>query len=220
LAGDYDFKMNIDRTSFEELNNLLFQRLELLVLKVLNESNISKDQVNEIEIVGGTSRIPKLQQILKQIFSREDLGNRINADEGAVIGTGYRGISLRSSVAAEKFQLKDTRPTISIHNPGGSEFLIPKKTNTERFTVLLSFSKKEGRTFDIRYHQEDFTSLSPGVSPIIESYTLTTEVLDQNGIQNAIDLALHLKWTANKLLLDSIEIAHGETSTNSITIID
>jgi L1 cell adhesion molecule like protein len=65
IHNGIDFSLTLNRAKFEELNNDLFKGTMDPVAKVLKDSNTSKDTVNELVLVGGSTRIPKVQQLLK-----------------------------------------------------------------------------------------------------------------------------------------------------------
>ena len=64
LAEDEDFRINITRAKFEELCDPYFKRCMPVVENVLNDANVQKGQVHEVVLVGGSTRIPKIQQML------------------------------------------------------------------------------------------------------------------------------------------------------------
>lgn len=65
IHNGIDFSLTLNRAKFEELNNDLFKGTMDPVAKVLKDSNTSKDTVSELVLVGGSTRIPKVQQLLK-----------------------------------------------------------------------------------------------------------------------------------------------------------
>jgi len=81
LYEGVDFSISITRAKFEELNNDLFKGTMDPVAKVLKDSSTSKSDVHELVLVGGSTRIPKVQQLLKDFFNGKELNKSINPDE-------------------------------------------------------------------------------------------------------------------------------------------
>ena len=68
LYDGIDFNTTITRAKFEEMNMALFKKTMEPVQKVLRDSNTSKSNVHDIVLVGGSTRIPKVQQLIKDFF--------------------------------------------------------------------------------------------------------------------------------------------------------
>merc|ERR1711907_807635 len=81
LFDGIDFQSTITRARFEEMNMDYFRKCLEPVEKVLRDAKISKDRVDEVVLVGGSTRIPKLQSMLKQFFNGKDPNKSINPDE-------------------------------------------------------------------------------------------------------------------------------------------
>jgi molecular chaperone DnaK (HSP70) len=84
LSNGVDFKATISRAKFEELNLDLFKKTMAPVTQVLKDSGMSKSDIDEIILVGGSTRIPKVQQMLKEYFGDKELNRGINPDEAVV----------------------------------------------------------------------------------------------------------------------------------------
>ena len=81
LFEGIDFNSQITRARFEELNMDYFRKTMAPVEKVLRDAKLSKSQVDEVVLVGGSSRIPKVQQLLQEFFNGKELCQSINPDE-------------------------------------------------------------------------------------------------------------------------------------------
>merc|ERR1712054_188990 len=86
LFDGIDFQSTITRARFEEMNMDYFRKCLEPVEKVLRDAKISKDRVDEVVLVGGSTRIPKLQSMLKQFFNGKDPNRSINPDEAVAFG--------------------------------------------------------------------------------------------------------------------------------------
>ncbi|KAF9127350.1 70-kilodalton heat shock protein [Mortierella sp. 14UC] len=121
LANDIDFSATITRARFEELNQDLFESALEPVRKVLRDAKLHKDAVDEIVLVGGSSRIPKVQQLLSGFFGGRELNTSLDADEAVVRGAAFMARRLTGSIPSrfEDFLLVDAMShTIGT---GGSE---------------------------------------------------------------------------------------------------
>jgi heat shock 70kDa protein 1/2/6/8 len=89
-----DFNTNISRAKFEELCSKDFQNCMDPVACVLKDSGLGKDQVHEIVLVGGSTRIPKVQSLLADFFGGRQLNKTINPDEAVAYGAAVQGAIL------------------------------------------------------------------------------------------------------------------------------
>ena len=94
LYDQINFKSSITRTFFEQLCKDLFDRLIKPIENVIQDSKISKSDVNEIVLVGGSTRIPKVQEIISTYFDGKELKKRINPDEAVVNGAAIHAFIL------------------------------------------------------------------------------------------------------------------------------
>jgi heat shock protein 1/8 len=94
LHEGIDFYTNITRARFEELNADLFRSTIDPVEKVLRDSKIDKSQVNEIVLVGGSTRIPKVQKLVSDFFNGKELNKSINPDEAVAYGAAVQAAIL------------------------------------------------------------------------------------------------------------------------------
>ena len=84
LSNGVDFSTTISRAKFEELNVDLFKKTMTPVTQVLKDSGMSKKDIDQIILVGGSTRIPKVQQMLSEFFNGKELNKGINPDEAVV----------------------------------------------------------------------------------------------------------------------------------------
>merc|ERR1711879_1128901 len=86
-----DFSETLTRAKFEELNMDLFRSTMVPVKKVLEDGDLTKDEVDEIVLVGGSTRIPKVQQLVKDYFGGKEPSRGINPDEAVAYGAAVQG---------------------------------------------------------------------------------------------------------------------------------
>merc|ERR1712196_86155 len=116
LFDGIDFQSTITRARFEEMNMDYFRKCLEPVEKVLRDAKISKDRVDEVVLVGGSTRIPKLQSMLKQFFNGKDPNKSINPDEAVAYGATVQaailsGIQTAGGVMTALIKRNTTVPT-------------------------------------------------------------------------------------------------------------
>merc|ERR1719284_699965 len=91
LFNGIDFSESLTRARFEELNMELFKKTLGPVGKVLEDGDLGKDEVDEVVLVGGSTRIPKVQQLLKDYFNGKEPSKGVNPDEAVAYGAAVQG---------------------------------------------------------------------------------------------------------------------------------
>lgn len=131
LFDGIDFYSSITRARFEELCSDLFRRTLEPVEKVLRDGKMDKGRVDEIVLVGGTSRIPKIQQLLSDFFHGKTLNKSINPDEAVAYGATIQAANLTGALSEESsILLLDVTPLSLGLETGGEVMttLIPRNT--------------------------------------------------------------------------------------------
>lgn len=90
LIDGEDFSETLTRAKFEELNMDLFRGTLKPVQKVLEDADLKKEDIHEIVLVGGSTRIPKVQQLLKEFFNGKEPSRGINPDEAVAYGAAVQ----------------------------------------------------------------------------------------------------------------------------------
>lgn len=94
LTENEDLNIIVTRSKFEELCMPLFKNCLSLIEKVLKDSNMSKSQVDEVILVGGSTRIPKIVQIIQEFFNGKEPNISINPDEAIAYGASVHAAIL------------------------------------------------------------------------------------------------------------------------------
>ncbi|XP_058741089.1 heat shock cognate 70 kDa protein-like [Vicia villosa] len=94
LFQGIDFSSSITRAKFEEINADLFKECMKIVESCLVDAKMNKSSINDVVVVGGSSRIPKVKQYLMEFFNREDLCMSINPDEAVAYGAAVQAALL------------------------------------------------------------------------------------------------------------------------------
>jgi heat shock protein 5 len=120
LFDGIDFSETLTRARFEELNSDLFKSTLGPVKQVLEDSGLQKTQVDEIVLVGGSTRIPKVQQLIKNFFDGKEPNRGINPDEAVAYGAAVQAGILGGSDGGDEILILDTTPlTLGIETAGG-----------------------------------------------------------------------------------------------------
>ena len=120
LLDGEDFSETLTRARFEELNNDLFRSTLKPVEQVLQDSGLKKDEIHEIVLVGGSTRIPKVQALVKDYFNKKEPSRGINPDEAVAYGAAVQGGVLSGEEDTGEIVLLDVNPlTLGIETVGG-----------------------------------------------------------------------------------------------------
>ena len=125
-----DFSETLTRAKFEELNNDLFKKTLKPVEQVLKDAKVKKTDVDDIVLVGGSTRIPKVQSMIEEFFGGKKASKGINPDEAVAYGAAVQGGVLSGETGTEDIVLMDVNPlTLGIETTGGvMTKLIPRNT--------------------------------------------------------------------------------------------
>ncbi|KAL1748012.1 heat shock protein 70 family [Schizophyllum fasciatum] len=125
-----DFSETLTRAKFEEINIDLFRKTMKPVEQVLKDAGVKKDDVDEVVLVGGSTRIPKVQQLLKEFFGGKEPSKGINPDEAVAYGAAVQAGVLSGAEGSGEVVLVDVCPlTLGIETTGGvMTKLIPRNT--------------------------------------------------------------------------------------------
>jgi heat shock protein 5 len=125
-----DFSETLTRAKFEELCMDLFRNTMKPVQKVMEDADMQKHEVHEIVLVGGSTRIPKVQQLIKEFFNGKEPSKGINPDEAVAFGAAVQGGILSGESETGGLILLDVCPlTLGIETVGGvMTKLVPRNT--------------------------------------------------------------------------------------------
>ncbi|KAL9183387.1 hypothetical protein ACHAXT_005174 [Thalassiosira profunda] len=133
LVSGFDFTDTLTRAKFEELNDELFKKTLKPVQRVMEDAMLDKDEVDQIILVGGSTRIPKVQQLIQEFFNGKEPNRGINPDESVAVGAAIQGsiLSGEGGEDVEALMLLDVTPlSLGTDADGGLMTVLIKRGTT------------------------------------------------------------------------------------------
>ncbi|XP_076919360.1 heat shock 70 kDa protein 3-like [Bidens hawaiensis] len=212
LYDGTDFSMKVTRAKFEALNASFFEKCNEHVENCLRDGNMHKNNVDDIVLVGGSTRIPKIQQMLGEFFDWKTLCKSINADEAVAYGAAVLAANLsgNGNKAVKDLILLDVTPlSLGISLEGGyMSVLIPRNTPIptlkegsyttsvdDQEVILISVYQGECKEGKDNIFLDEFCLHGIPPTPAGKEESKVSFSIDANGI---LDVSAELVSTGNK----------------------
>jgi molecular chaperone DnaK len=161
-TGPKHLQMSLTRSKFEQLVDGLIERCRGPVLKALQDAGYKPGDIDEVVLVGGMTRVPKVQALVREIFGKE--GHKgVNPDEVVAIGAAIQGAQLLLGSKAEVLLLDVTPLSLGIETLGGVLTKLIERNTTIPKTETQKFSTAEDNQTAVTI------KVFQGESPIAES---------------------------------------------------
>lgn len=137
--GPLNFETTISRAKFQDLTRHLLQRTETPVNNALRDGKLSANDINEVLLVGGSTRMPAVLEVVKKLFNGKEPNRSVNPDEAVAIGAAIQGAILAGDV--KDVLLLDVTPlTLGIETLGGVMTPLIERNTTIPTTKSQTFS--------------------------------------------------------------------------------
>ncbi|XP_013608153.1 PREDICTED: heat shock 70 kDa protein 17 [Brassica oleracea var. oleracea] len=213
LHDDRDFRSTISREKFEELCKDLWERSLTPLKDVLKHSGLKIDDIYAVELIGGATRVPKLQSTIQEFIGKQDLDKHLDADEAIVLGSELHAANLSDGIKLKRrLGIVDGSPygfLVELEGPNvkkdesAKQQLVPrmKKLPSKMFR---SFVLDKDFDVSLAYDSEDI--LPPGItSPVFAQYSVSgladaTEKYSSRNLSAPIKANLHFSLSRSGIL--------------------
>ncbi|XP_059664815.1 heat shock 70 kDa protein 17 [Cornus florida] len=154
LYDDRDFRSTITREKFEELCQDLWEKALIPLKEVLKHSGLKLDDIHAVELIGGATRVPKLQAKLQEFLGRKDLDKHLDADEAIVLGAALHAANVSDGIKLNrKLGMIDGSPYGYMIEIDGADLL---KDGSTRQLLVQRMKKMSSKMFRSIIHNKDF----------------------------------------------------------------
>lgn len=219
LYDERDFRSTISREKFEELCEDLWEQSLLPVKEVLKHSDLKIDDIYAVELIGGATRVPKLQSKLQEFLRRNDLDKHLDADEAIVLGSSLLAANLSDGIKLNRKlgmidgssygYVVELNGTDLVKDDSTQFLLVPRM---KKMPIKLFRSIKHNKDFDVSISYESAYELPPGVSSpkfvefSVSGLTETTERYLARNLSSPIKATLHFSLSRSGVIsLDRAE---------------
>lgn len=191
FMNDTDVQSSIQRSDMEDICKNLFQRIEEVMKRCLRDSKLSLEDIHSVEIVGGSSRIPAVKNLIEQIFGKTS-STTLNQDEAISRGGALQCAIMSPAVRVRDFSVTDIQPfsvmmTFDNENGQRSDMEVFPVNHAVPFSRLLTMSRRE--SFAVKLYYAD---PSPCLDPLIGEFSLFNHKSIVNNLYNLLG-----EWKVN-----------------------
>ncbi|KAJ3087882.1 hypothetical protein HK102_010077 [Quaeritorhiza haematococci] len=214
LIDELDFRTIVSRADLEGLSKDLFERVGGPIDAVLADTKLSLDDVKALVLVGGTVRIPMIQNLLKEKVGEDKIAKSVDGDEAAVLGAGLRAASLSKQFRlARNIIVKDinVNPVEVVYETEAQDDGSSRTIRTMLFNKnsglgskkLMNFKRSTDFAFELNYKE----SSRPVVSVSVSGLTAALEKYQKEGQQLKHKVKAMIELSESAIL--SVHEAHA-----------
>lgn len=230
LYEDRDFRASISREQFEALAGDFWERATAPLAALLARNNLSGADVAAVELLGGTSRVPRLKQALSEALGGRALDMHLDADEAVVLGAGLFAANLSTIFRLRKFGMADKAPYSVSFRLGDDEaapnkVLVPalKRIPTKRgiypanvtgdaFSVSLAYDNAPGAILEVDHISSELGRFTvSGIDAVVAKYNQSGKV----GLHTRVDVGGMFSVDKADAALELIEVVAEATPANA-----
>lgn len=171
LLDDRDFRSTITRQKFEEMCEDLWERSIIPVKELLKHSGLKVDEISAFELIGGGTRVPKLQAKLQEFLGRSDVDRHLDADEATVLGASLHAANLSDGIKLNRklgmidgsmygFTMDLDGPEL-VKDESTTQLLVPR---LKKLPIKIFRSITHNKDFEVSLSYENEELLPPGVT--------------------------------------------------------
>ncbi|XP_071951442.1 97 kDa heat shock protein-like [Antedon mediterranea] len=228
LMNDIDVTGKLQRSEFEDMASPLFDRIETVLRQLLEQSKLKLDDIYSVEIVGGSTRVPAVKDIIQKIF-KKDCSTTLNQDEAVARGCALQCAMLSPTFRVREFSTTDLLPyTINLEWPTdedeepGSAEIFPQ-FHAVPFSKMLTFYRKEAfelqatytKTNNFNYHDLNIGKFKIlNVKPAFDGECSKVKVkvrIDGHGIFTVSSASMMEKLAPSEEAADEADKKESET---------
>lgn len=198
IMNDIDASSRLTREKYEELLTPILDRIAVPIQQALNESGLTLEQIDNVELVGGCTRVPAVRAKIQSVFAGKHLSTTLNQDEAAVRGATFACAMLSPTFRVRDFAVHDiTTYPVKVRweqqpeDPDDdTELLVFPKGNGVPSTKVLTFYRKG--PFDLQAEYAEPEALPGGINPWIARLTVKDVPQDLNGDATCVKVKTRL----------------------------
>lgn len=198
IMNDVDASSKLSRDEMEGLIAEVLERIPAPLERALADSGLTLEQVDAVELIGGSTRIPAVRARIQQVFPTKSLSTTLNQDEAVARGATFACAMLSPTFRVRDFHMNDITPyPIKVQWPAtpsdpedDTELTVFPRGNNIPSTKVLTFYRKE--SFDIEALYAEPSLLPGGINPWIAKFTAKSVPADPNGDLTTVKLKVRL----------------------------
>ena len=211
IMNDIDAASKLSREQYESLCANVFDRVSAPIQQALADSGLTLDQIDAVELVGGSTRIPAVRQRIQSVFPGKTLSTTLNQDEAAARGATFACASLSPVFRVREFSMVDITPyPVKVQwqptpEDDNSELDVFAKHNQIPSTKIITFYRRSN--FDVEAVYADPATLPGRVNPWISKVTVKNLPVT-DGAKDPLAVKIRIKLNQHGIL--SYEQAYYE----------